>query len=60
MSLDRFHTTEFLARVNAVMAEAKATRATMAQTDRLLARELTARRSEMLQALRANSCVPLA
>ena len=48
MALYRDHTTEFLARVNILLAEAKSTRATIAQTDRILARELVARRDEML------------
>jgi hypothetical protein len=51
MPLDRDHTTEFLARVNALLAEAKATRATIAQTDRILARELVCRRDETLKEL---------
>jgi hypothetical protein len=54
MALDRDRTTPFLARVNLLLAEAKATRATLAQTDRLLARELVARRDDMLKELRGN------
>ena len=51
MTPDRYRTIEFLARVSALLAEAKATRATMAQTDRIIARELVARREEMLKEL---------
>jgi hypothetical protein len=52
MALAHDHTTEFLARVNVLLAVAKATGATMAQTDRVLARELVARRDEVLNELR--------
>ncbi len=51
MTPDRYRTTEFLARVRALLTEAQATRATLAQTDRLITRELVARREEMLKTL---------
>jgi hypothetical protein len=55
--LDRDRTTEFLARVNGLLAEAKATGASMAQTDHILARELVARRDEMLKEVRGTADV---
>lgn len=58
MAPDRYHTTEFLARVNALLTEAQATRATMAQTDRMIARELVARREDMLKQLCGTACLP--
>jgi hypothetical protein len=58
MASDRYHTIEFLARVNTILAEARATRATMAQTDRIIARELVARRQEMLKELCGTAYVP--
>ncbi len=55
MPLDHDSRARFLTRVNRLLAEAQATKATMAHTDRLLARELAARRDETLRALRANT-----
>jgi hypothetical protein len=58
MALHPDHTTEFLARVKVLLAEAKATRATIAQTDRILAQELVARRDEVLKDLCGPADVP--
>ena len=55
MPFDRDHTTEFLARVNVLLAEAKATKATIAQTHRILARELDSWRNEMLKQICRNA-----
>ena len=58
MALNRNHTTEFLARVTVLLAEADAAKATIAQTDRILAALLIARRDEVLKELCGPASAP--
>ena len=52
MVIERDRTAERLARIDALLTEARNTKATMARTDRVLARELSAKLGEMLKELR--------